>query len=277
MALLASSVAGCGDDDQPDGSAGNRPDRPFGESAIITVVNPVVNEGHTGTVPSEHGTTRSGVFVDAVPGGEATSDSTGLAVVKGIAQGNLALGFDKGPTLPLTVVAAGDVYDLAVAYDGSNVATFDNFPIRYGVGGQIVEFATNAPPADVELALATNANIVFFRNGRYVGDLLITGDDVIFFGEGFSERQVVIEGSVVVKGGGVRIRGFTITGDLTVEGNTFGMSFTVVRGSTDIKGNAVAFLRNGLCGSVTVPSSSASLLDNDGMAPLARPAAPVCP
>jgi hypothetical protein len=125
-------------------------------------------------------------------------------------------------------------------------------------------------------ALSTNGNIVFFRNGTYRGDLLITGDDVILFGEGFSERQVVIDGSVNVRGTGVRIRGFTITGDVTVPGNDFGMSFSVVQGETQILGNAVAFLRNSFCGPVTVPSSNATLLDNDGMAPLPDPSQELC-
>ena len=83
-----------------------------------------------------------------------------------------------------------------------------------------------------------------------------------------TERDVIIDGNVQVSGGNVRIRGFTITGDVVVNGNTFGMAYSVVRGSTDIRGNAVAFLRNSFCGTVRVPSSSASLLDNRGMAPL---------
>jgi hypothetical protein len=189
----------------------------------------------------------------------------------------LDLAFDGNAILPFTVVAEGDVYDLAVGTDGSGVAAYPNFPIRYGVGGEILVFASDANPADVSEALSTNGNIVFFENGTFVGDLEISGDDVIFFGEGFTERDVVIDGSVEVRGTGVRIRGFVITGSVTVFGNDFGMAFTVVRGDTQINGNAVAFLRNAFCGDVVVPSSNATLLDNDGLPPLSAPPVDLCP
>jgi hypothetical protein len=32
--------------------------------------------------------------------------------------------------LPLSIPTAGDVYDLALAYDGATAAAFPNFPIR---------------------------------------------------------------------------------------------------------------------------------------------------
>lgn len=125
--------------------------------------------------------------------------------------------------------------------------------------------------------MGTDDGLVFFRTGSYVGDLTITGENVIFFGEGFAEREVVIDGSILVSGGNVRIRGFTSTGNVVVNGNTFGMAYSVVRGSTGIRGNAVAFLRNSFCGTVRVPSSNASLLDNRGMAPLNEVTPAACP
>ena len=67
-----------------------------------------------------------------------------------------------------------------------------------------------------------------------------------------------------------------MTGDITVLGNDFGMAFSIVQGETQILGNAVAFLRNSLCGPVTVPSSNATLLDNEGMAPLPDPPQELC-
>ncbi len=263
---VAVLLAGCGN------SAGSRnPDRPFGSTALVTVVNPQVNDGNTTAIPESAAIVREGVGVDVDPGSAATTDATGMAVIDDVATGEIDVLFDGGAALPLTILANGDVYDLAVGYDGSEVTAYPNFPIRYGVGGDIVVFSSNANPDAVTDALSTNGNIVFFRNGTFLGDLLITGDDVIFFGEGFTERQVLIDGSVTDRGTGVRIRGFTVTGSVTVQGNDFGMAFTVVKGETQILGNAVAFLRNAFCGSVIVPSSNATLLDNEGMAPLPDP------
>lgn len=267
--LVAGPHGGCG-------CATRDADRPFGDTAVVVVLNPAVNDGNTTTVPTSWSTQREGVVVDAVPGGSATTDATGLAVIEEVVAGEVEIQFDAGPLLGFQIVSNGDVYDLAAAYNGSEVAAYPNFPIRYGVGGEIVVFNSNASPDAVAQALSTNHNIVFFQNGTYHGDLLITGDDVIFFGEGFAERQVVIDGSVTVRGTGVRIRGFTITGNITLSGNDFGMAFTVVRGETQILGNAVAFLRNAFYGPVTVPSSNATLLDNEGMSPLGDPAEELC-
>jgi hypothetical protein len=269
--VVVVTLAGCGArSGVPDA------DQPFGDSAVIVVVNPTVNEGNTVAVPASLSDGRDGILVDVDPGGSATTDATGLAVINEVVSGEAGLHLDDSASLPLTVVSDGDVYDLAVAYDGTTVEAFANFPIRYGVGGDVLLFDTESDPATVADALSTNGNIVFFRNGTYRGNLLITGDDVIFFGEGFTERQVVIDGSVTVRGTGVRIRGFTITGDITVPGNDFGMAFSVVQGETQILGNAVAFLRNSFCGPVTVPSSNATLLDNEGMAPLLNPLLELC-
>ncbi len=269
--LLATTLIGCGN------RAGSRDaDQPFGDSAIVVVVNPAVNEGNTVSIPLSHGVLRGGRSVDVDPGGSSITDATGLAVINEVVSGEVDLRVDDSTALQMTVVSDGDVYDLAVAYDGNGATAYPNFPIRYAVGGDIVVFDSNANPDAVADALSTNGNIVFFRNGTFLGDLLITGDDVIFYGEGFTERQVLIDGSVTVRGTGVRIRGFTVSGSVTVQGNDFGMAFTVVQGETRILGNAVAFLRNAFCGPVVVPSSNATLLDNEGMAPLPDPPQELC-
>jgi hypothetical protein len=248
---------------------------PFGETAIVTVVNPLVNAAHTvgGPVPAD---ARASISIDVIPGGAATTDATGLAVVKDLTPGVRNLLVGTAATSPFTISAAGDVYDLAVAYDGTTTTPFPGFPIRYGVGGRIVVLDSRASPAAVAEALSTDGNVVFFRNGTFLGDLVIAGSDVILFGEDLSGREAVIDGSVTVQGTGVRIRGFTITGDVTVPGNDFGMAFATVHGATALHGNGIALLRNVLCGDVTVPSSNASLLDNAGLEPIALPAG-ACP
>lgn len=269
--VLSLNVVGCGDGlDFP-----VPPFRPFGDSAVVTIVNPVVNTAHNvgGPVP---GDARSGILVDANPGGAATTDATGLARVEPLVVGTSALIIGTAMPLSLTVPAAGDVYDLAVAYDGATATASPNFPIRYGVGGQIVVLDSRSSPAAVSEALSTDGNIVFFRNGTFVGNLNISGSDVILFGEDLTGRSAIINGSVTVNGTRVRIRGFTITGDVSVPGNDFGMAFTTVRGATHLNGNGIALLRNVLCGGATGGSGNLSLLDNAGLAPVPLPAG-VCP
>ncbi len=76
FALSSLSVVGCGGNDStPD------PFRPFGDSAVVTILNPVVNTAHNLEVPASYGDARSGIVVDANPGGAATTDVTGLARV----------------------------------------------------------------------------------------------------------------------------------------------------------------------------------------------------
>lgn len=266
--VLSPWVVGCGGDD-------SGPSRPFGDSAVIAVVNPIVNTANTIDGPAP-GDARAGIVVGANPGGTATTDATGLARVTPLVTGASDLVIGTAAALPFTVPTAGDVYDLAVAYDGATATPFPNFPIRYGVGGRIVVLDSRASPPAVAEALSTDGNIVFFRNGRFVGDLNISGSDVILFGEDLTGREAVIDGSVTVNGTGVRIRGFTITGDVNVPGNDFGMAFATVHGATHLNGNGIALLRNVLCGAATVPSGNASLLDNAGLEPILLPAG-VCP
>jgi hypothetical protein len=129
--VLALGAAGCGRrrrrrrQGQGSGSAVRR-------DAIVVVVNPVVNTGSTTPVPNTAGSDRAAIGLDAEPGGAGTTDSTGLAVVnEGLSAGALSLIFGQGSSLPFTIVSDGDVYDLAVAYDGNGVQAFDNFPIRF--------------------------------------------------------------------------------------------------------------------------------------------------
>jgi hypothetical protein len=253
---------------------GNDPDTPFGETAIIVVVNPEENDGNTEALPGFVADIYGGVDVDADPGGADTTDDTGLAVLHDLDPGDLDLVFDGDASLPFTIVAEGDVYDVAVAYDGDQVGLYSGFPIRYSIGGQIIEIPIDADPTD---ALSEDDQIVFFEDGIHVGDLLIQGSNVIVFGEGFAEHSVVIDGNLEVRGTNVRIRGVTITGDLSVWGNQFGMSFGVVQGATQLNGQAISFLRNVFCNGANVPSSNAALYDNLGLAPFSAPGEPDCP
>jgi hypothetical protein len=265
--IVIASLGACGGDE--------RIDSPFGTTAIFIVVNPPENEGNTAGVPATFGTMQAGVDVDAIPGGAAVTDATGLAIIdEDLAAGDVDLVLDGGPALLGHIDNDGDVYDFAIAYDGSTAQVYPGFPIHYAVGGEIIEIPSDG---DATIALNTDNAIVFFEQGVHVGNLVIEGENVILFGQGFPETSVLIDGSVDVRGGRVRLRGVTITGNLTVFGNEFGMAFSVVHGTSQLNGQGIAFLGNVFCGGASVPSSNAALFDNEGLAPLARPGAPVCP
>lgn len=267
VALLSIGLAACGGDDGIDS--------PFGATSIFVVVNPPENQGNSAGVPATFGTVRAGVDVDAQPGGAATTDATGLAIIdEDLVAGDVSLVLDGGPSVLGDIQTEGDVYDVAIAYDGTTAQLYPGFPIHYPVGGEIIEIASDA---DATIALGTDNAIVFFEEGVHVGNLLIEGSNVILFGQGFPETSVLIDGNVEIRGGSVRLRGVTVDGDLAVFGNQFGMSFSVVRGAAQLNGQGISFLGNVFCGGANVPSSNAALFDNEGLAPLARPGAPVCP
>ncbi|WP_434042570.1 MULTISPECIES: hypothetical protein [Sorangium] len=238
-----------------------------GATAIVAIVNPVVNMPHTTGVPDELGDARDGITVTATPGdSDVTAD--GVAVV-GVPAGGIELDV-SGASLSHTVQAEGDVVDAPIAFSGSAAAFFDNTPIRYAVNeaSGAIFLDPSVPLAELEGHLAEDDRIVVLRPGTYVGSITITGKGTLLYGEGFLERAVVIDGSITAAGEEVRLRGLTITGDLISRGNNFGISFSLVRGDVSITGNAGAFVRNVFCGETVVPSSNATLLDNHGVAPL---------
>lgn len=282
LAMAFTGGACKGDDEDDGGGSEDGPNAPAdleaGATAIVVVLNPVANEGHATGSPGSHGDVHEDVDLDAEPGGESRTDPTGLAVVEAEPEPTI-LHFGPDPVdLPITVVAAGDVYDAAVAYDGDGAAFFDNTPIRYAVGDAsgAIHVDPDTPISDIEDELSHDDAIVVLGPGTYDGDLVITGRGVLLFGEGFSESTVTITGSIDARGEEVRLRGLTIEGGLMANGNNFGMSFSVVHGPASITGNGGAFLRNVFCGDATVPSSNATLLDNHGVAPLDHPPDEIC-
>jgi hypothetical protein len=287
VAALLSTA--CGDDGSSSGGEGGTgatgsgststgnvdPDVNAGQTVIVAIVNPVVNDGHQNGVPDSLGDERDGVNVDAEPGGEDLSED-GIAVVD-VAPGSIDLSVGEA-SLSVQVVAEGDVIDAPVAVTGDTGAFFDATPVRYAVGKDSGAwfFDPENELDEIRARLEEDDQVVVLGPGTYQGDLTISGSNVVIFGEGWSERAVTIDGSVLVQGTGVRLRGVTITGDLESRGNTLGISFSLVRGRTEIFGNASAFLVNVFCGGATVPSSNATLLENAGVAPITELPEGVC-
>jgi hypothetical protein len=271
LALSLATASACKDDEPTDEGTGDV-DLPAGSTAIVVVLNPVPNVGHSVSLPGITGTAREGVAVVASPGGDDVTNASGIAVV-GAEVGLTALRIsdaDAPPELTLDVLAAGDVYDAAVAYEGAGAEYFELTPIRYAVGQSsgAIFIEPGTAITDIEAELEVDEAVVVLRPGVYTGDIEIRGRAVLLFGEGFSESSVVIEGSVAAMGEAVRLRGLTIEGNVTSAGNNFGMSFSEVRGTASITGNGGAFLRNVFCGQVSIPTDNAALLDNYGLEPL---------
>jgi hypothetical protein len=275
LALLA--CQGCDDDDgdKKDGDPTDDPDVVAGSTVIVAIVNPVVNDPHNTGVPDSLGDERDGITVSAEPGGSDVTED-GVAVLSTSAGSvDLALG---DASLSQTVAAEGDVYDAPVALNGEDATFFDATPIRYPVGKDsgAIFFDRDSSLSDIEASMAEDDSVVVLGPGVYSGDITITGKGVLLFGEGWADREVVIDGSITANGEEIRLRGLTIKGDLASKGNNFGISFSVVKGKTSITGNAGAYVRNVFCGETTVPSSNATLLDNYGVPPIETPPAGVC-
>jgi hypothetical protein len=278
-------TAACGGDDETSGGGGTAgggtssnedPDVVAGDTVVVAILNPTVNDAHNTGVPDSLGDERDGVTVTATPG---TSDVTadGIAVVD-VDPGAIDLDVG-GAALSLDVEDSGDVYDAPIALDGNDAAYFDQTPIRYPVGQEsgALFFDPDADFGEIQNRLNEDDTVVVLRPGTYKGTLAIDGEGILLFGEGWTDRAVIIDGSVSANGGNVRLRGLTITGDLAAKGNNFGISFSVVEGATSITGNAGAYARNVFCGDATVPSSNATLLDNFGIAPATELPDGICP
>jgi hypothetical protein len=93
--VAALAMPGCGGDDTSgaNGPGGpDNPDVPAGSTALVAVINPVVNTGHNTGAPDQLGDEREGIVVEATPGGSDISVD-GIAVVgTGIGDINVGVG-----------------------------------------------------------------------------------------------------------------------------------------------------------------------------------------
>ncbi len=262
-ACVLAAVA-CGDDTTAP------PDVTFGETTFVVVANPVVNDANDTLVPAP-GTTRSGVAVSLDLGPSATTDTTGVGVLRPVPAGTRTLSLSDGGTTGQVSasIAEKDLREVAIALDGSGAAVMAN--VQYPFGGQVIEVTPSMLLSQVNDALAMSNVIVFFRGGTYTGDLVFGGSNVTLFGEGERGGQVTLNGNVTVSGSSNRIRGARITGDLMVPGSDAGITFSRVAGAFDMAGSSATLLNNSFCGSVTIAGSNQTLLGNAGMSPIPAP------
>jgi hypothetical protein len=242
----------------------------YGETTVVYMLNPVVNDVNARVVPAP-GPTQSGVQVEVTDGPSGTTGSTGDLVLASITPGLRAVAFsttDATGQLDLEI-AEGDLREVAVALDAGGAAHMAN--VLYAFGGTVVEITPTMTNAEVNAALAGSNLIVFLRAGTYQGDLSFSGSNVTLFGEGPQGGSVTINGNVTISGSGNRFRGARITGDLSVPGSGAGISFSRVVGTLAVDGSNVVLLKNAFCGTATIGGSSLLALGNAGLAPLPAP------
>lgn len=252
-------MTSCGKDDSVDPSL-TPGGMNFGKiTSAVVVVNPVINEGSSTTIPS--GTSRKEISVQVGELEAVSTDNTGLAVINNVPVGTQSLQFNNG-SLSFEVVNQGELYDMIVSYR-DNVAYLVPV-VRYPIGGTI----TVLNPGDDLAAAASEDNaILFLKEGTYTGDILVSGENVLIFGswDPVEGPKSIIDGNLTFNGGSGRIRGLQVRETITVNANSFSAAFSTFF-NADLKGNAMVLLRNKFTGeSVTVPSSSAVLVDNIGI------------
>jgi hypothetical protein len=261
---LAAGLA-CGGDGPTD-----PPDAVYGETTVVYVMNPVVNQVNVAPVPPP-GTSQSGVDIAVTAGPSGTTGGNGELVLAPVAAGISPVSFNDGSaTGQLSLdIAQGDLREIAVALDGSGAGEMAN--VRYAFGGTVVEITPAMSITQVNTELAGSNRIVFLRAGTYQGDLNFSGSNVTLFGEGSQGGTVTINGNVTVSGSFNRLRGARIQGALSVPGSGAGISYTSVTGTLTLSGSNAVLLNNAFCGAATVSGSGVLAVGNAGLAPLPAP------
>jgi len=248
----------------------NPPGAVYGETTVVYVMNPIVNQVNAAAVPTP-GTSRSGVNIAVTAGPSGTTGGNGDLVLAPLAAGISPVSFSAGSaTGQLSLdIGQGDLREIAVALDGTGAGEMAD--VRYEFGGAVVEITPTMTNAEVNAALSGSNSIVFLRAGTYQGDLDFSGSNVTLFGEGSQGGTVTINGNVTVSGSFNRLRGARILGNLSVPGSGAGISYSSVSGTLTLDGSNAVLLNNAFCGAATVAGSGLLALGNAGLAPLAAP------
>jgi len=265
-ALLLSLLVACGSSSSSTTDANDPTNVAFGTTAIVVVVNPVVNTAnmHTGVPPA--GTVQSGVTLTTDDGVTATTGASGIAVLAPVMAGTRTItATGEGVTGSVSVmVAAGALHEVAIA--ASAAGTQRMLDVDYKTD-QAVHLDPTMSNAQVNDALKVSDRVVFMAGGTYTGDIDFSGSRVTLFGEGVLGGRVTIDGNVTVSGSDSRIRGTEITGTFTVPASGVGLTFSHVQGATTSQASDGMYLANALCGTTMITGSGTYVLGNAGLAP----------
>jgi hypothetical protein len=258
---------GCGGGAGGATDAGNDPtDVRFGDTALVVVVNPVVNDANSATIPTP-GMPRSGITLTTDDDVSSTTDASGIAVLGPLTPGMRTVSL-SGSELTgsfAVMMTDGELREIALAAEDARAEIMVQVDYKSDRVTEITPAMSNAAVNDT---LAVSDTVIFFGGGTYQGDLDFSGSRVTLFGEGVLGGEVTLQGNVTVSGSDNRIRGTQITGNLTVPASGVGVSFSRVDGDTESDGSDATFLANALCGTVTLTGSDSIVLGNAGAAPL---------
>ena len=260
LAGLACGLLACGGDS-------SATDVSFGETTVVIVINPAINDANeAGNIPLP-GRDTAGLTVSSDDGISNTSDGNGVAVLTGLEAGRRTItisgnGIDASTVVQIT---EGELRELSAAVINRTFAIMSNVGITSE--GTVIEIESTMSAEEVNDALDTSNVVLFFRGGTYEGDLDFSGSDAILFGEGARGGQVIFTGNVQVTGSRSRIRGATVQGTLSLPASNSSLSFSRIEGSTTVDGSDAVLLQNQFCGGATVNGSGVTAVGNLGLAP----------
>lgn len=266
LALLVLDCLACGS--MTPASNTSPTDVRFGDTAVVVVVNPVINDANRRALPAP-GQAQAGVRLTSDDGVTATTDATGVAVLAPLTAGTRTIsvaGASAGGNFTVSL-ASGQLREIAIATEGTAAQIMVNLDYK---SDRVTEILPSTSISDVNAALAVSDTVVFVRGGVYSGDIDFSGSRVTLFGEGILGGQVELRGNVKVSGSDSRIRGALITGDLTMPASGLGLSFSRVNGSTSSTGSDATFLGSALCGSDSLSGSGSLVVGNAGVPPLTQ-------
>lgn len=265
-ATVLLTLLACGGD-----SPNEPPDVPYGQTTMVYILNPVINDANAVPVAAPGGT-RLAVEISVQDGPSGSTGASGELVLGPLAAGSKTVQFAAGSEMGTVnlEIAEGDLREVAVALTSGGAEVMAN--LRYGFGGEVVEIGPATPASQVSATLARSNVIVFLRSGTYSGDLIFSGSNVTLVGEGPQGGTVTIDGDVTVNGSGNRLRGARILGNLSVIGSGAGITYSHVAGALAVNGSDAVLLNNAFCGSVTISGSGLLALGNAGLQPIPSPA-----
>jgi hypothetical protein len=240
----------------------------FGDTALVIVMNPVINDANKKSIPAPGPALQAGVVLRSDDGIADTTGSDGIAVLAPLTAGLRTItieggGIDASFTVML---GAGELREIAVSANAGAAQVM--LDIDYKTD-RVFEVTPDMPNSQVNDALGVSDRVVFLKGGVYAGDLEFKGSRVTLFGEGVLGGAVTLQGNIAMTGSDSRIRGALVTGNLTIPASGTGLSFSRVEGSITATGSDATLLGNQLCGADSITGSGAIVVGNLGMAPSA--------
>ena len=266
--VLLSVLVACGGGGSDGSEEVDPTDVRFGDTALVVVMNPVINDANKKALPAPGPALQAKVVLRSDDGIADTTGSDGIAVLAPLTAGLRTItiegdGIDASFTVML---GAGELREIAVSANAGAAQVM--LDIDYKTD-RVLEVTPDMPNSQVNDALGVSDRVVFLKGGVYTGDLEFKGSRVTLFGEGVLGGAVTLQGNVAMTGSDSRIRGALITGNLTIPASGTGVSFSRVEGSITATGSDATLLENQLCGADSITGSGSIVVGNLGMAPSA--------